>query len=56
MSSKKLCDVYVREWWKPNPAWPDGREPFGAAPKEYIARNVTEEKDVWPKPQPGERA
>ena len=21
-------EVRVRDWWKPNPKWPDGREPY----------------------------
>lgn len=31
--------VFVRTWWKRNPAWPNGREP-GAGKKRYIARHV----------------
>ncbi len=35
--------VFVRNWWKPNPQWPDGREPE-AGPKRVIAKNVTRDE------------
>lgn len=31
--------VFVRNWWKRNPAWPGGREP-GAGPRRYLQRSV----------------
>ena len=34
-------DVFVRSWWRENPAWPNGLEPC-AGKKRYIARNVSE--------------
>jgi len=33
-------NVFVRDWWKPNPTWPGGKEP-GPGPKTYIAKHVT---------------
>lgn len=31
--------VFVRNWWKRNPNWPDGLEP-GPGPKKVIRRGV----------------
>ena len=39
-----LYDVFVRDWWKPNPARPNGREPYAGAPRRYLARGVTFEE------------
>ena len=39
----EMFDVFHRTWWRPNPSWPDGREP-GVGAKTYIARRVTEEE------------
>ena len=39
-----LYDVFVRDWWKPNPARPNGREPYAGAPRRYLARGVTVEE------------
>jgi hypothetical protein len=36
-------DVFVRNWWKLNSAWPDGREPEMGR-KRSIARNVTHDE------------
>lgn len=36
--------VFVRAWWKENPAWPNGLEPEPRADREYLARGVTEEE------------
>lgn len=36
--------VFVRDWWKPNPAWPNGLEPDGGARKTTIGRGMTEEE------------
>lgn len=36
-------DVFVRNWWRENPKWPDGLEPHAGARKTYLARNVTRE-------------
>jgi hypothetical protein len=33
-------DVFLRNWWKLNPAWPGGREP-GMGRKRYIARKLS---------------
>ncbi len=37
--------VFVRTWWKRNPAWPNGREP-GTGRRRIIARNVTTEDEA----------
>ena len=34
--------VFVRNWWRKNPKWPNGLEPDGNARKTVIARNLTE--------------
>lgn len=36
--------VFVRNWWKLNPAWPNGLEPDSGARKTTIARGMTEEE------------
>lgn len=33
--------VFVRNWWRVNPTWPDGLEP-GPGPKRTLARGCTE--------------
>lgn len=43
MRDDKLYDVFVRNWWKRNTSWPNGREPH-AGPKRYIARRVSFEE------------
>jgi len=40
-----MFDVFVRDFWAENPAWPGGREP-GAGPKTYIARDVETEAEA----------
>ena len=35
--------VFVRNWWKSNPSWPNGLEPDGGAPKKYIGTFRSEE-------------
>lgn len=42
MQDDARYDVFVRNWWKHNPSWPEGREPDPTARKTYIARRVTE--------------
>ncbi len=37
--------VFVRNWWRSNPSWPDGREP-GAGRKTTLRRNVKSEADA----------
>jgi len=37
----RRCDVFVRNWWRNNPTYPDGLEPC-AGRKTYIRRNVGE--------------
>ena len=32
--------VFVRNWWKENPAWPNGLEPDGGARKTTIRKGV----------------
>ena len=36
--------VFTRVWWKPNPSWPNGREPYPGAPQRTIARGCTEDE------------
>lgn len=36
--------VFTRVWWKPNPSWPDGREPYAGAPRRTIAKGCTYEE------------
>lgn len=36
-----MYNVFVRDWWKDNPGWPNGLEPC-AGPKTYKLRNVSE--------------
>ena len=38
--------VFVRNWWKKNPAWPDGREPDPTARRTYLQRNIRKEADA----------
>lgn len=38
--------VFVRNWWKPNPAWPGGLEPDPGARKTTIARSVETEEEA----------
>lgn len=35
---------FTRVWWKHNPSWPNGREPYAGAPKRYLARGMTYEE------------
>jgi len=34
-------NVFVRNWWKHNPEWPDGLEPCPGR-KTYLAKGLTE--------------
>jgi hypothetical protein len=34
--------VFVRNWWKENPSWPNGLEPDSTAEKTVLAFNLTE--------------
>lgn len=34
--------VFVRNWWKENPAWPGGLEPDPCAERETLAEGLTE--------------
>jgi hypothetical protein len=36
-------DVFVRTWWKENPAWPNGLEPCPGR-KHYLAKGVSYER------------
>ncbi len=36
-------DVFVRTWWRSNPAWPGGREPWPGK-RRYLARGVTHQR------------
>jgi hypothetical protein len=35
-----MYQVFVRDWWQENPAWPNGLEPRGDAPKHKVGRPV----------------
>ena len=37
-------NVFTRNWWKPNPSWPNGLEPAPTAHKKYLAYGLTEEE------------
>lgn len=41
-----MYSVFVRNWWKDNPAWPNGLEPDARAPKRYLARDVKTEDEA----------
>lgn len=32
--------VFVRDWWKPNPKWPNGREPDSSGIRRTLAEDV----------------
>lgn len=38
-------NVFVRNWWKNNPSWPNGLEPH-AGRKTYLYRNVATEEEA----------
>lgn len=40
----KSYRVFVRNWWRNNPDWPDGLEPDPGARKHTIARRCTEDE------------
>lgn len=40
MDNGKLYRVFVRNWWRDNPSWPNGLEPC-AGNRRYIAKNVS---------------
>jgi hypothetical protein len=40
-----MYNVFHRTWWKPNPKWPNGKEPH-AGEKHYLLHNVDEESAV----------
>ena len=42
MALTKTFDVFVRNWWRNNPDWPNGLEPCPGK-RLYKARNVTYE-------------
>lgn len=37
-----MFKVFVRNWWKPNASWPNGREPDGTGRKYTLATVATE--------------
>lgn len=41
-----MYKVFVRNWWKPNASWPNGREPDSRARKHTIATNVATEAEA----------
>ena len=38
--------VFVRNWWKHNPSWPNGLEPNGSARKTTLKKNVRTEGEA----------
>ena len=38
--------VFIRNWWKENPSWPDGLEPDGTATKHYLERDISTEEEA----------
>jgi hypothetical protein len=38
--------VFVRNWWKHNPSWPDGREPDPTARKHTLQSDVETEEEA----------
>ncbi len=38
--------VFTRVWWKDNPSWPNGLEPYAGAPKHYLDRHVETEQEA----------
>jgi len=38
-----LYEVFHRTWWRPNPSWPDGREP-GIGERHHLEYVNTEEE------------
>ena len=38
-------DVFVRDWWKRNPSWPNGLEPH-AGRKHYLHRKVATQDEA----------
>jgi len=39
-----MITVFVRNWWKDNPKWPNGLEPDSGASKRVIATVDTEDE------------
>ena len=37
--------VFHRTWWRPNPSWPDGREP-GVGERQYLHLGVETEEQA----------
>lgn len=41
-----MYKVFVRNWWKPNPSWPNGLEPDTRARKHTLATNIATEAEA----------
>lgn len=41
-----MYTVFVRNWWKENPNWPDGLEPDPTARKHTIAKRIKTEEEA----------
>ena len=39
-----MYTVFVRNWWKENPAWPNGLEPDSTATKTTLATGLSEKE------------
>ena len=44
IGSAETYRVFVRNWWRVNPSWPQGLEPNGGARKTTLARRCTEQE------------
>jgi len=41
-----MYNVYTRNWWKPNPKWPNGLEPNAGGRRYYVAKGVATESEA----------
>lgn len=41
-----MFNVFVRNWWKENPSWPNGLEPEPRAKKTYLFRGLETEEEA----------
>lgn len=38
--------VFRRQWWKENPRWPRGLEPYADAPRRYLSEEFDTEEEA----------
>jgi hypothetical protein len=41
-----MYTVFVRNWWRANPDWPNGCEPDASGRRRVIARNIQTEDEA----------